>query len=209
MDKWTVSLFGHYKPYAEGCERRAQPGDMIAFKPFEREDTWTPTERKEFLIVTMEGPTKSQMDALCEVYWDLDSYNKYSPYSMDDFVKALVIKIQNKPTAKDPAVLDRMLKDLEGEKEELYGRYIAGCKERCMLPTQHFKKRRFSVPLSTLEVKGIDMSRMLNKDAIYSPVVFIDKLENFDKLRSRTVLETDGLNLISPLTDAEIEARKI
>jgi len=78
-----------------------------------------------------------------------------------------------------------------------------------MLPTQHFKKRRFSVPLSTLEVKGIDMSRMLNKDAIYSPVVFIDKLENFDKLRSRTVLETDGLNLISPLTDAEIEARKI
>jgi len=54
-----------------GCEKREIPGDVIAFKPYEHRNKWTPTERKQFLIVTIDGLTRAQMEALCEPYYDL------------------------------------------------------------------------------------------------------------------------------------------
>jgi hypothetical protein len=52
-------------------ERRAKPGDIIAFKPWgPPEQTWTKLEREHFLIVTIDGLTEEQMRALCEPYFD-------------------------------------------------------------------------------------------------------------------------------------------
>ena len=81
--KWTVALFGHFKdiplkqddPVEHAAAiKRAQPGDVIAFKPWEDRNIWTPNERSEFLIVTIDGPTSEQMDALLEQEFDLTSY---------------------------------------------------------------------------------------------------------------------------------------
>jgi len=36
MATWTVALFGHNKPRDIGWEKRAVPGDVIAYKPIGR-----------------------------------------------------------------------------------------------------------------------------------------------------------------------------
>lgn len=71
MARWSVALMGHQKPDVEGWERRAMPGDIIAYKLAIDEAKWTPRERKEFLIVTIDGPSPEQMDALCEPLYDI------------------------------------------------------------------------------------------------------------------------------------------
>ena len=58
----------------EGWERRAEPGDIIAVRPYEQRDRWTDTERKQFLIVTLDDLDPAQLDGLVEPQWDTDSY---------------------------------------------------------------------------------------------------------------------------------------
>lgn len=54
-----------------GCDKRAMPGDIIAFKPYGK--SWTELEKKQFLIITIDGLTRAQMEALCEPYYDLEN----------------------------------------------------------------------------------------------------------------------------------------
>lgn len=74
MALWSVALFGHYKPKVEGWERRAEPGDIIAFRPISEHGFWTPTERREFLIVTLDDIEIEHLEGLKECHWDTDSY---------------------------------------------------------------------------------------------------------------------------------------
>lgn len=58
---------------ATGNERRAVPGDIIAFHPWPHE--WTDATAKECLIVTISGDlSRQQMLALKEPWWDTETY---------------------------------------------------------------------------------------------------------------------------------------
>lgn len=58
------------KHVVTGWEKRAVPGDIIAFKPYKAGKLWSDLEEAHFLIVDIDGPTESQMVALCELYYD-------------------------------------------------------------------------------------------------------------------------------------------
>ena len=211
MAKWTIALFGHYKPHDIGWERRAFPGDIVAFKPIEQEFTWTDTEKKEFLIITIDGPTENQMLGLCEPQWDLTSYRPFAPdKDLATFVTRMQARIAVKRTASDPDMLKRMLDDLESKKDLLYAEHIEATRERSRFPMQHFKKRRFHIPLTTLESLGVVLPVMLDKTFFYNPKLpVIDPTDCFDKFRSRLTLASDGLNTIRPLTNTELDLRRI
>jgi len=46
-----------------GWEKRAAPGDIIAYKEWKPDIFWSPTERREFLIVTIDGPTEQHTES--------------------------------------------------------------------------------------------------------------------------------------------------
>lgn len=52
---------------------RARFGDFIDFKSYADRHIWTEIERTRFLIISMTGTTKSQMQAFKEPYWDVTS----------------------------------------------------------------------------------------------------------------------------------------
>jgi len=186
MATWTVALFGHNKPRDIGWEKRAMPGDVIAYKPIDQEDRWTPTERAEFLIVTIDGPSQAQMEALCEPFWDTSSYHPYEPLSYDDFVLSFV----------DSRIID---------KSSAYAKYLEMMLENSRLPTTYLKKRRFNIPLETLKSAGVDEVKMLDRELLYSPKLpTLPYTESFDKMKSRNVQVSDGLNLIKARTNEEI-----
>ena len=189
--KWSVALFGHQKfipdidvdPVEHAAAiKRAKPGDVVAFKPYEaNKEQWTPTENKQFLIVIIDGVTKEQMQALCEAEWDIESYPKYKPQSL-----------------------------LESENQGInHEKYLEQYKNTCRMPTVHKNKRRFQIKTIDLESKGIELNRMLNTADEYKPLPEFSFTEVTDILKGRKVEPTDGLNMIKPLTDTELEARKV
>ena len=69
-----------------------------------------------------------------------------------------------------------------------------------LYPTNHLKKRRFHIPMNDLKSLGVDEGEMLCPDCKYVPQIRdIQKLECFDKLNSRYVLGSDGMNTIRPI----------
>ena len=68
-----------------GWEQRAEPGDIIAVRPYAEHDRWTETERKQFLIVTLDDFEPGQLIGLIEPQWDTDSY----PVPDEKQIKAL------------------------------------------------------------------------------------------------------------------------
>jgi hypothetical protein len=197
MAKWTVALFGHWKPKDFGWEKRPEPGDIVAFKSSGQD--WTDTEKKEFLMVTIDGPEQSQMNALCETYFDLNSYELYDPLSFDDWYSMMYLKAE---TSADP---QKAIALLDQNKTEWYAEYIKGAKERCRWPKLRYRSRRFHVPLNDLKILGVDEAKMLNRDLIYEPVLAdIIKTQCYDKKNARYVLLTDELNELQPLTDGEL-----
>lgn len=67
---------------------RAEPGDIIAVRPYEERDRWTDTERKQFLIVTLDDFELGQLAGAVEPQWDTDSYPDVPP----DIVKGMIDK---------------------------------------------------------------------------------------------------------------------
>lgn len=57
-----------------GNEKRAKPGDIVSVKPIERANTWTLTEKKHFLIVTIADLEKDNLPGTVEPYWDISDY---------------------------------------------------------------------------------------------------------------------------------------
>ena len=192
MAKWTVALFGHQK-YIPAIEddpveyaaaiKRAKPGDVVTFKPYKAGETqWTPTEYKQFLIVAIDGVTKAQMEALCEQEYDMDSYPEYSP-------------------------MDILAANNEGIGD--YNNYLKHVQEESKLPKASKNKRRFNVTPADLVTKGVVIERMLDTKDEYKPNPEVLYTDITDTLNKRKVTPTDGLNMIKPLTDEELEARKI
>lgn len=176
-----------------GLEKRAIPGDIIAYKPYERRHTWTPTERTEFLIVTIDTQ-REILDGLFESYWDIDSYFPYNPLEFDDWCKEceeLVKQARNVEFARK--------KWEAADKESEFEGYVKGMKKACMYPREHLKKRRMNYGLDVLKFAGVDIPRMLDRNILYDPQPEVEVETSNDKLKERQVVETDGLNLIPPV----------
>lgn len=61
----------YYLYNVRGWEVRANPGDFIDYKPYKDREIWTPIERREFLILTINGLEREQMEALKEPYFNI------------------------------------------------------------------------------------------------------------------------------------------
>lgn len=87
MALWSAALFGHYKPKDFGWERRAEPGDIIAIRPYSEHSRWTPLERKHFLIVTLDDIERQQLEGTTEPQWDIESYPEVSEEAVQGLIK--------------------------------------------------------------------------------------------------------------------------
>ena len=191
----------YYLYEVTGRIKRAIPGDVIAWKPFEDAHRWTDTERKEFLIMTIDGP--DNIEAMMEPEWDLGSYQKYEPMEFKAWLELMADK--NKTKA-DPVKADSLLII---NKDKWYAEYLQGCYETACMPTTHWRKRRFNISLDRLETLGVQTDIMLNKAIEYQPkIATVDQTYFYDKLKQRDVLTTDGLNRIRPLTLSECRSLK-
>lgn len=176
-----------------GLEKRCVPGDIVAFKPYEQRDKWTPTERTEFLIVTIETDRK-MMEGLFEPQWDVDTYFPYNPLSFEDWIKNTEELLKQ---ARNKALAFRKWNETDREKE--YQDYLDNCEHASMYPRGTIKKRRMTVPLESLKEKDVDVGRMLDTNTLYDPQPDIDLYVTNDKLKERSVVESDGLRLIDPV----------
>lgn len=179
--------------------RRAKPGDIIAVRPLGHR--WTPTEKKEFLIVEIDGLEENQLQGVVEPYWDtVNGYKVYEPLSYNDWYAIQVVKAEKKFDTLRAAML------LEENKERWYQEYLYWEKEKCRFPVSHLYKRRHSLKLTDLETCGVDIEAMTDKDISYVPEIApIEKEACYDKLNADYVATSAGLSVIKPLTDAELK----
>jgi hypothetical protein len=207
--KWSVALFGFEQiiptmgedPVEHAAAiKRAKVGDVIGFHPYEERHKWTPNEKRLFLIVTIDGPTREQMEAMCEQEWDLDSYEPLDLMLQPDWEADIQSRISQ---AADP-VKAQMKWDAR-DKDADYAEYKKHKYDNCRFPTAHKNKRRFNIAEALLESKGVDLAILKNKSIEYSPVVDLDWTEVDDKVKGRKVLATDGINFIPARTDQEID----
>ena len=214
MAKWSVNLRGLPNPipdqnidpveYAVAI-KRTQPGDIISFKPWTGGVQWVPNIIRQYLIITVDGPTREQMDALVEPYYDTTSYHGYSLKSMPDWVADVLAMIQGLPPQERGKKLQEWNDTPQDKKDKLYEMYARGYKFSRSFPSKKVKKRRFNISESDLLVKGVDLARMKNPNDIYDPRPEFVVTDIFDKVKSRKAQVTDGLRPIKPLTDAELE----
>lgn len=193
--KWSVALFGHYKPRfylreratgnlvtdfvdkpteaywdeekyyvydVQGWEYRAQPGDIIAIKPFDKRHTWTDVEKKLFLIVPMSGFELEHHAGLVEPNWDTNSYPVLPKEAIQKLIQA-------------------------NRSEELH-------------PQRYHNKRRFNIPLTDLEAMGVDTAKMLDKRLLYAPKLdTITTLQCYDKVKKAKVDASAKFRPLAPM----------
>ena len=182
MPDYSIVLFGHYKADDNGG-KRAQPGDIITFMPLGHK--WTPREKSRFLIVNLlNGPEQDKMAALCEQYWNVNTYKEYAPESYDTFAVNLIAASKKILTADDCL--------------KAYAEYLENVKMECQFPQNYITKRRMQVELADLERSGVDIDRMLDTKVEYDPRPVLTVTDFFDKMKKRKVEKADGLNLIQP-----------
>lgn len=213
MAKWTVALFGHQKfipnqaddpvEYAAAIKRYA-PGDLVAFKPWDGTVQWTPLERSEFLIVDIDNLEEVNIAALCETYYDLNTYPEFTPLSRGSWRSNLIQMWNNLTQAEKDLKLAWWNSLTQAQQDAIYDEYLQAYRDSCRFPTGHIKRRRFTLQLSDLQSLGVDTDRMLNRNELYDPRPLITKLDAFDRKNNRKVLSGDGLNMLAPLTDFDL-----
>ena len=181
----------HFIYNVVGWEKRAEPGDVISYKPYKSD--YPPGSSS--IMVSVDELTRGQVEVLCESQWDIDSYKVYAPLAYVDWYGMMYLKAE--------AQLDKVktLALLEENKLTWYDEYIKNEKEKCAYPTTHLKKRRFNIPQVDLEILGVDIAKMQNTNIVYQPKpISLSKTQYYDKLNSRYISEMDKLNFIKPLT---------
>jgi hypothetical protein len=251
--KWSTALFGHEKPryYVQnentgfnihqfvehpgdmpfgmklhvctGVEKRAEPGDVIAFKP---DRCWHCDEKQHADIVSMIRNPKYLMSNKAEIkaaYLAGSDPNNWRPAARFERIWAerhLKIGLDN------PALLPEEIReyfsflpgasmwhlrgaDTWGEHErrlfllvdldDLETDQLVGATEPQFDVEKHpeyIKKRRFKIQLDDLETVGVDIDRMLDPNIKYVPGVGLSRLHCFDKLHSRKINKSDKLRPI-------------
>lgn len=213
MAKWSVALFGHQKfipnevdspvEYAAAI-KRTEPGDIVAYKPYNGETQWTDLERRRFLIVTIDGPTEGQILALVEKNFDLTSYRIYDPLDNGSWRSQLIAQWNTLTQTQKDQMLAWWNSLSTAEQDSLYDEYIVNKKNECRYPTKYIKKRRFTITQTTLSNAGVNLTRMFDTSDLYDPYPDFIITDPFDRINDRNILITDGLNVIQPLADNEL-----
>jgi hypothetical protein len=218
MAKWSVALFGHEKfiplevddpvEYAAAI-KRAKPGDVISYRPWAPGRIWVPHTYEICLICSVDGVTEEQMRALKEQEWDLDSYPVYNPLDNGSWRSQLVAWWQTLPQEEQDEKMAWWNSLSEAEKDALYDQYLGEFRNNCRYPTTHKNKRRFQATPADLAAKGVDLGRMMDTGDFYDFQPDFLYTELTDMMLGRKVLPTDGLNVIQPQTDQELEDRRV
>lgn len=178
-----------------GWEKRAIPGDIVSSRPYKA--NYPPSAGS--LIISVDGLERGQAEALCEPYWDLESYEEYNPMIFIDWYGDMFLKAENASNKKEALQL------LETNKLNWYDEYIKEMQERSAYPKTYLKKRRFNIPLEDLSNFGVDVLKMLDVNLVYQPQIFVlRKTHCYDKIREGYIFETDGLNFIKPKDFGEV-----
>jgi len=152
-----------------GWEQRAEPGDIIAYKAY-----------------------RSQKGIV--------GYSKLHEYGRDTWTEKerkefLIVTLDNLEEIQMPAICEPVWdtdsydipEEYPEEPIELY-------------PTKHLKKRRFHLPINDLKQIVVDEAKMLDKQVEYMPELRdIQKVESYDKLNERYIIEADELRQIQPI----------
>ena len=151
-------------------------------------ESWSPNEKRLFLIIGMEGTETEQWTALREPKYDLNSYRTYDPKSLQVFAQEMRASAQ------------KGIPDVEMAKH--YAKYLEAEKQACAYPLDYLKKRRFNIPLNDLADLGVNIPMMLDQAWEYVPGISVPHTTFSDKVAARKILPTDGLNPIQPRTFA-------
>lgn len=183
--------------HCSGWEKRCEPGDIVAFRPIEDADKWTPKERSAFLIVTIDGVTQQQLEGgLTEANWDINSYKEFNPMNPSTFDSFM------QENEKVQLLRRRTHKNLwstftSKQKDNAYAKYVDNEKRECEYPTDYIKKRRMQISLDMLELANVDLEQMLNPNLFYNPRIdYFTKTDCFDKLNSQNIKYDAQLNII-------------
>ena len=150
----------------------------------EGEASWTPNEKRLFLIIGMEGTEAEQWTALKEPKYDLNSYRTYDPKTLQVFAQEMRASAQKR------------IPDTEMAKH--YAEYLKAEKQACAYPLGYLNKRRFNIPLADLADLGVNTKMMLDQAWEYVPGITVPHTTFTDKVNERKILPTDGLNPIQP-----------
>lgn len=181
----------------DGWEKRCVPGDIIDFKPLDEADKWTRKERSAFLIVTIDGVTREQLEGgLIEPEWDLESYPEYAPFTPADFNQQMLAR-EDELKQRKSSIKNMWSTLTVSQKDKEYRRYLELEQTRCQYPSEYNKKKRMQISLNMLRDAKVDLEQMLNPTLLYNPKIdYFTKTDCFDKLNSKNVSHYSSLNTI-------------
>lgn len=223
--KWSVILFGYYKPRYELREIeqtlvRLPSGENYQGRMLYK-DVWVNKVIGRFV----DPPTDYDKD-LYFVYEVTGWEKRAKPGDIIDLKPAelkktwteiirkhfLIIELDNIEPYQLPG-LTEPLWDTESYSEEMQNFDWDSTEETSIefFPLEYIRKRRFSITLDTLNGAGIDTEKMLDPEIEYVPNDGIfDKLQCFDNLNDRNIDEDDNLNVLEPIViERPIEIRQI
>ena len=215
-DKWSVALFGHYKPR---YELREKEKTIVELPLHDRRNQFVKRWQNKCVGRFVDLPTDFDTDKYF-VYnvtgWEkraepgdiidckhLKDEDKWTPLERKHF---LIVTIEG-PDLKqmtggviepywDMKSYGIPLKESEYEGTLDYEEYL----KDFTFPMSHSKKRRMTIQLSELQDRGFDTEQMLSKETLYCPLLDpIPIVSSYDKRRRRRVQSSDGFNPIRPL----------
>jgi hypothetical protein len=116
MAKWTVALYG--KDIHEGNEALPQLGDIIAYKKYKKNEIqWTENEKKNFIIIVLDGFSKKEMQALTNYEKEGVNVKRWRKYQLDIYhLQTLGLDIKK---VKDGEIVYQPLEDVVIKNEKI------------------------------------------------------------------------------------------
>lgn len=195
MAKWSVALFGHYKPRFYLRERKS--GILVTdFVEKPEEAYW---DEEKYYVYDVQGwERRAEPGDIIDVkpfkdhkVWSEVERKQFLIVTLDDFEPEQLAGVMEPywDITSYPVIPDEYIQELinKGEVD-------------VVKPSNVHKKRRFNISLQDLEAMGVDKEKMLDKRVLYSPELdIIKKTDCNDKMKERKVVSSDGLRLIEPV----------
>jgi len=195
MAKWSVALFGHYKPRYYLRERVS--GVLVT--DYIEKPTEAYWDEEKYYVYDVQGWEKRAEPGDIIAARPLTEHHIWSDVERKQFLIVIIDDLEleqleglTEPfwdTTSYPVVTDERI-------QELINRDEVGE----LLPTVYHKKRRFNIPLNDLEAMGVEKEKMLDKKVLYSPKLdAIKKVDCYDKMKQQKATASTGFNMIEPI----------
>jgi len=193
LSKWSIALWGYDKRNYILVDKKTGIGDQ---GHLELPDHYDPDKHRLIDMTTENERRIKPGDVVAWKYWkDRDKWTTY------DRQICLIIILNSNLVGTQLGALKEPQYDLTTW-APLNGRELTDDEDLDGMPDYPMKnifKRRFHIPLQDLESLGVDITKMKDKDLVYQPDIEISTSDYFfDKMNSRKLLPTDGLNPFKP-----------